>query len=129
MISKVKLLTDIYRSFPDSGRFLSKEKLFNSEASYDEVKFYYKKTWKDVLKMKENIYGSDLSFLTPEAIAYYLPAFMIYTIEYPNEADNLLDDYNVPTKKNQSQTRKSVNLYKILEKSDEQETKNLYTGV
>ena len=92
MENKNKLIECIYQNFPENKYLLPKEQLYASEASISEVKFYYKKTWKEVLEKKENMYGSDLSFLTPKAIAYYLPSFMIYCIEHPNEADNLLDD-------------------------------------
>ena len=92
MVTKNMLLECIYQNFQENKYLLLEKRLYDSEASANEVKFYYGKTWKEVLQNKENIYGSDLSFLTPEAIAYYLPAFMIYCIENPNEADNLLDD-------------------------------------
>jgi len=81
----------IYKNFPIDNNNFTKEMLYDSVASEGEVKFYYKKTWKDVLDNKKNIYGSDISFLTPKAIAYYLPAFMLYCIEDPDNADNLMD--------------------------------------
>jgi len=92
MVTKNKVIEDIYKNFPENKYLLSGKRLYASEASVSEVKFYYKKIWKEVLEKKENIHGSDLSFLTPEALAYYLPSFMIYCIIAPSEADNLLDD-------------------------------------
>ena len=90
-IERNKLIEKIYKYFPENFILLHEKELFALNSSRSEVNFYYKKTWKEALKKKENIYGSDLSFLTPKAISYYLPAFMIYCIEDPDNADELLD--------------------------------------
>lgn len=64
---------------------------YEGDTEREEIRnFYANKTWQDVLKNKEFIFGSHISFLTPVAIAKYIPAFMIYCLENPEDADILI---------------------------------------
>ena len=64
---------------------------YEGDTEREEIRnFYNNKTWEEVLENKEFILGSHISFLTPMAIAMYIPAFMIYCLKSPEDADILI---------------------------------------
>jgi hypothetical protein len=66
-------------------------------SEYDYVKAYFEgKRWKDVTldSLRSGYPGpasACLNFMSPEAFRYYLPAFLIITMEDPVEADAIVD--------------------------------------
>ena len=69
-----------------------KEDLFIShEQEEGEREYFSKKKWQDC-KIEGLLYNSSALFLfTPEAHTYFLPAFMIESLEHPEEADQIPD--------------------------------------
>jgi len=58
----------------------------------DILRFYTDKNWMDVYTLRDNISSADLTFLSDKAIAKFLPAFLLYCIQEPDDADLLCDE-------------------------------------
>lgn len=89
-----ELITFIRKSFEDHDLKLNHNQIiytYVGDLEREEIqKFYYGKTWEEVLNNSNQI-NNDLTFMLPIAIAQYIPAFMIYCIDNPNDADTLLE--------------------------------------
>ena len=95
MVNKDELLYSIRNNFLKHNLTIDKDNLvypYEGDTEREEIqKFYYNMgSWQNVLKNKNKIHGSHISFLTPIAIAQYIPAFMLYCIEDPENADILI---------------------------------------
>jgi len=90
-------ISSIKKIFSDFRINLQRREIIKKNILMDEerksiLKFYDQKTWNDVYNHKDRISGSDLSFLSIKAIANFLPAYILFCLKEPNEADVLCDD-------------------------------------
>jgi hypothetical protein len=94
--SKIKLIQKIKDSFQNFDLKINKAYLTINDKNDFECKeiqeVYANRTWEDILKNLNDIDGSNISFMTPKAIAQFIPAFMIYTIQDVYNADTLMDN-------------------------------------
>jgi len=93
--TKRELIKNIKDSFKEFDLKLNRIDLTISDKTHLECKeiqeIYINKTWVDLLDNLEKIDGSNIFFMTPKAIAQFIPAFMIFVIQNPYEADTLTD--------------------------------------
>jgi hypothetical protein len=92
------LISDIKKHFADydfelkSNEVILEPEYHYEDSEHDEIyKFYHNKTWKQALDNREKMFSSDLGFLTHKAVVKFLPAFLLYDLMYPIEADTFRD--------------------------------------
>ena len=84
------LISEIKVAFSTVKR--PKEDLFIShEQEEGEREYFFEKKWQDCKANELSYHSSALFLFTPEAHTYFLPAFMIQSIEHPKEADQIPD--------------------------------------
>jgi hypothetical protein len=86
----IHLIEDAWREVPYPGD----DKIFTPDSYDDEdiVNYFGGTTWRGHSPANLRAHSSAFTFFTPEAFHYWLPAFMIATIQSPEEAD-VIDDY------------------------------------
>jgi len=76
--------------------------------------FYCKKNWQSILKDKNNIFDYHLIYMEPKAILKFLPAFMLYCIEDPDNADLLVENL-IDCLKTDRELKNLITIYLTLE--------------
>jgi hypothetical protein len=111
-----EILTDEWSQWPDGpavGRVLAN------------------KRWQDVDYKRLAMLGAPLSLMTPEAVQYYLPTLLIYTLKYPEvmNADSLKLELSPPPFGFASSIEEFENRFRLLTPSQRAAVSNFFDYV